>query len=347
MKTPPPRTGDRTGDELEPRRPQGGGERVSAGGAAPGESFGTWLRRQRVGREIDLREIADSTRISLRYLQALEEDRFDILPAAVFAKGFLRQYAKFVGLDPEEVVNFFEAARHADETQVPVEPARGRRRRRAPSSWTYAVAFGVVAAGLVALVAWLSALDQRRREEQTSPAPGGTEVAEVAEASPAAVAMPGGAAPAEATGEPALEPAAPSPPPAEPAAPAAAPPRSSGLEVTLDFSDRCWVEAWADGRRQLSELRVQGESLKVEAAREVVIKVGDIRVVDIEVNGHPVDEPEGTGVVRWLRFRQDALEGVRPGDPVEALPVEEASPRGDAASPAPADVAVGRRGARR
>ena len=50
-------------------------------------------------REISLREIAERTKISLRYLEALEEDRFDLLPAPVFAQGFLREYARYVGLN--------------------------------------------------------------------------------------------------------------------------------------------------------------------------------------------------------------------------------------------------------
>ena len=48
-------------------------------------------------REISLRDIAERTKISLRYLEAMEADRFDLLPAPVFAKGFLREYARYVG----------------------------------------------------------------------------------------------------------------------------------------------------------------------------------------------------------------------------------------------------------
>ena len=56
-------------------------------------SFGSRLRRQREVRDIGLREIADASKISLRYLEAFEQDRFEALPAVVFAKGFLREYA--------------------------------------------------------------------------------------------------------------------------------------------------------------------------------------------------------------------------------------------------------------
>ena len=78
-------------------------------------SFGTWLRRQREIREIPMREIADVTKISIRYLEALEADRFDVLPAPVFAKGFLREYSRYVGLDPDEVVNSYLIAQQSPE----------------------------------------------------------------------------------------------------------------------------------------------------------------------------------------------------------------------------------------
>ena len=70
------------------------------GAEAETGTFGAWLRRQREMREISLRDIAERTKISLRYLEAMEEDRFDLLPAPVFAKGFLREYARYVGLSP-------------------------------------------------------------------------------------------------------------------------------------------------------------------------------------------------------------------------------------------------------
>ena len=63
-------------------------------------TFGDWLRRQREVREIGIRDIAERTKISFRYLEAMEADRFDLLPAPVFAKGFLREYARYVGSSP-------------------------------------------------------------------------------------------------------------------------------------------------------------------------------------------------------------------------------------------------------
>src|SRR5215218_7805528 len=109
-------------------------------------SFGDWLRRQRELREISLRDIAERTKISLRYLEAMEADRFDLLPAPLFAKGFLREYARYVGLSPDDVVNHYLSVHSPEElagdpkedTKVrsrpkPVDPGQPPVRR----NWSY------------------------------------------------------------------------------------------------------------------------------------------------------------------------------------------------------------------
>jgi cytoskeletal protein RodZ len=68
-------------------------------------NFGETLRRERELRDISLREIADATKVNLRYLEALEQNRFDILPGGVFNKGFIRAYARFIGADGESLVD--------------------------------------------------------------------------------------------------------------------------------------------------------------------------------------------------------------------------------------------------
>ena len=73
-------------------------------------TFGERLRREREMRGIKLEEISESTKIGKRNLVALEEEHFDQLPGGIFNKGFVRAYAKFLGLDEEQAVNDFLAA---------------------------------------------------------------------------------------------------------------------------------------------------------------------------------------------------------------------------------------------
>ena len=70
-------------------------------------SFGENLRRERELRGVDLHEMAEATKISIRFLQALEQDRVDVLPGGIFPRAFVRQYGKYLGLDPERLVAEF------------------------------------------------------------------------------------------------------------------------------------------------------------------------------------------------------------------------------------------------
>jgi cytoskeletal protein RodZ len=70
-------------------------------------SFGEDLRRERELRQISLREVAEATKISLRYLEAMERNDFAGLPGGVFNRGFVRAYCQYIGVDPEGMVNSY------------------------------------------------------------------------------------------------------------------------------------------------------------------------------------------------------------------------------------------------
>ena len=72
-------------------------------------SFGQELRQAREARKITLQEIAATTKISCRSLQALEDEHFDLLPGGIFNKGFVRAYARYVGLDEEKTLAAYMA----------------------------------------------------------------------------------------------------------------------------------------------------------------------------------------------------------------------------------------------
>ena len=78
-------------------------------------SFGEELRREREIRGISLKEIADATKISKRFLEAIERNDHRTLPAPVFTRGFVREYARYVGLSCEEMVNRYNFAAAGDD----------------------------------------------------------------------------------------------------------------------------------------------------------------------------------------------------------------------------------------
>ena len=135
-------------------------------------NFGETLKRERELRDIPLRDIANATKINLRYLEALEANRFDKLPGGVFNKGFIRAYARFIGADGEALVQRYieeQAEREAAvASAMPTperpglhRPAQAPRRRadptppvgEAPSSPPITFAEGRAASAAVAAMA--------------------------------------------------------------------------------------------------------------------------------------------------------------------------------------------------
>lgn len=72
------------------------------------ESIGAYLKRQREMRKISLEEISRLTKINLNCLKALEDDNLAALPGVVFAKGFVKSYARAIGLNADEALLQFE-----------------------------------------------------------------------------------------------------------------------------------------------------------------------------------------------------------------------------------------------
>ena len=78
-------------------------------------SFGEELRREREIRGISLKEIADATKISKRFLEAIERNDHKTLPAPVFTRGFVREYARYLGLNADDMVNRYNYAAAGDD----------------------------------------------------------------------------------------------------------------------------------------------------------------------------------------------------------------------------------------
>ncbi len=86
----------------------------------------TWLEQQRLRAGLSLEAIADRTKISIRFLRAIEAGDFEQLPAGIFATSYIRQYAEAIGTDPEKILTRYRAWCGAAEG-APQQPQRSRR----------------------------------------------------------------------------------------------------------------------------------------------------------------------------------------------------------------------------
>ena len=90
------------------------------------DSLGTYLRQERERQQVSLQAMAGATKIQLKFLEALEHDAYDQLPAPPFVVGFLRAYAQYIAIDPEMVLTAYRSLPRAPE---PPEVAVGWCRR--------------------------------------------------------------------------------------------------------------------------------------------------------------------------------------------------------------------------
>ncbi|HSP54239.1 MAG TPA: helix-turn-helix domain-containing protein [Dehalococcoidia bacterium] len=103
--------------------------------------LGETLRRARLSKGITIEDAERVTRIPRKYLEALEVENYGILPAPVYARGFLRSYAGYLGLDPGELLPFFPVG-HVEEPTLENLPEVRQTRSYNPNSL---IALGIVA----------------------------------------------------------------------------------------------------------------------------------------------------------------------------------------------------------
>jgi cytoskeletal protein RodZ len=218
-------------------------------------SFGENLRRERELRGVALRDIAEATKISVRFLQALEQDRVDVLPGGIFPRSFVRQYAKHLGLDPDRMVTEFDHV-YGPEPVVPKTASSSRKRSDARP---LLVVVGLLLLAGVGFLAWKTSRPEARG----------------ANAEPSAALPPPTSFPPDRVYPP--------PTPTPNALPTAGDVR--GLALTLAATEDCWTAVQADGARILDRILKTGESVTVNAKKEIVISVGNAGGVTYTLNG--------------------------------------------------------------
>jgi len=116
--------------------------------------IGTSLREARLRKQIDIPEAEQGTKIRGKYLRALEDEQFEILPSPTYVKGFLRSYAEYLGLDGQLYVDEYNSRYVAGEDAAEAFRARRREvsRARTPAHRRFEKGFVLAALGAIAVV---------------------------------------------------------------------------------------------------------------------------------------------------------------------------------------------------
>jgi cytoskeleton protein RodZ len=231
--------------------------------------IGSSLRLARERRGLRLSDIERSTRIRSRYLQALEDERFELIPGLVYAKGFLRTYADYLGLDPDRFVDEL-ASRLPPEEEEPLAstPLPFHRRRRLSGAPLLGLVVVVVAGVIIGVLGSTKGGSKPRAVPPPEPPP------------------------ARVTGQRNPAPA-PSPQPVR---------KQVAVLVLRASTGRCWIEADAGspaGRRLYYSTLGQGRSLRLSWKR-IWLRVGAPSALSATLNGKPVTLPRTESPVDLL-----------------------------------------------
>jgi cytoskeleton protein RodZ len=285
------------------------------------ESFGARLKREREQQAMELEGVAAATKISVRMLQALEEERFGQLPGGIFNKGFVRAYARHLGLDEEQAVaDYLVAAGGPTPSKEPeavladlaaraveIRPERVPRRSGDIPWGTVSVLLLVVAIGFAL---WSARSRQSRAGEPPAPA---------LDPSQAGAPPPGGRGSPESARSASSEPSSPGaggtvPPGAadQSQAPAV---NAGSFVVQIQVREDSWLAITADGQPVLQDLVPAGSKKEVSAHQEIVVKAGNAAGLDFFFNGKPVAVEARRDQVKTIRFDANGLESAVANSP--------------------------------
>lgn len=288
--------------------------------------LGTRFRLARESRNISLNQAEQDTRIRRKYLQALEDEDWASLPPAVYLKGFVRNYASYLGLDPTEALQLYHrlaggAATPRPTSKSPEEPTP---QRLAPPPTTAAVPavkpptrpmesrswfspnllIGVGVLLAVILAAYFLLTSSAYQDLVRPTLPSASPIFPTRTTAPATVAATMTASVL---------------PPTEASLPTAAVPVTAMVEVRVDVlldSYGCWLEVYVDGQEDFRGQMRPGETRTWVGRERIAMHVGNAGGVEVTVNGAlqgPLGAPGQVVDVEWTRPGAGPALRVTPG----------------------------------
>lgn len=236
--------------------------------------IGDLLRRERERQNLSIKDIEKATSIRALYIDAIEKGEYKTLPGEVYAKGFVRNYANYLKLNANEIVNAFNEEMHpqeelqdaagsssAEEARQEQSAERNREEYRGPKitslesypmeKSSHGVRNALMVAAAVFVVAFAALIAFGGDEEPSAPAPRAKTQTQ--------------------QGQKQTE--------------AAPKPAADGVEMKLSFTDRCWTEVVVDGKTEFEGTAEKGKVLTLKGKDKVRITAGNAGALNYSLNG--------------------------------------------------------------
>jgi cytoskeleton protein RodZ len=221
---------------------------------------GQMLQAAREQKQWSYEYTEEVTKIRIRYIKALEEEKYEILPGITYTKGYLRTYAKHLGLNPDEIIALYNSSATAE--SIPVDESLDNVVKTRPP-WLVPAILGGLAVLAVVLVIAIASLSGEKAETTYSP--------------PALPTVP----------ETEVVTQTPSPPVVtDPEPEEAIEPTEEGLTAQLVFTRDCWMEIRIDGQPSFQELFRAGTTKELKAINKIeFVRIGNAAGLSVTLNG--------------------------------------------------------------
>jgi len=282
------------------------------------ETLGKYLKNQRESKQISLREVAKNTRVREHILRAIEEDQHHLLPPATYVKGFLLAYAKYLRLDPNDILLRYERVLKGE----PIAPASvpsPRPKREIPPTraskpkqkilWNTKqtwVVVGVIVASFIVFYFF----SPYASKPPTEPLPGKL----VEKKPPIVPSAPGIATPHP----PEAKPVSQEKKPLTPSAPVTATPsvqEKKAISLQLKATEETWLSLQADDQSGKEMILKPGEGMTIQASGRILMKLGNAGGLNLVLNGKALGKSGRSGEVLTLIVTSQGVEVKRQEKP--------------------------------
>lgn len=269
-------------------------------------TLGEELRRLREDKGLSFREVSDATHIGSRFLQAIEADNYSILPGGIFNRGFVRSYARYVGLDEEQALVLYNQQLEAQGGEAPrtTAPSWDGIEEEVSSPWgtiaLIVIILLLLSAGVYTAYRWFKGEDAASQLVITSPAP----TASLA-LSPSPE-LSGSAAPTATAAESVSASASPTASPSPVATTSPVPPLTGNLQVKIKIGEnQCWLKVKSDANPAAEGTLNPGDEREFAAAEKMILSFGNAVGITATLNGRPMKLPLTKGVSSYVVLTKD------------------------------------------